>query len=143
MNEDECLKILFYLRYLGEKCKCGSSCNLFKKVSGRKSYQCPCCAYQIFPKAGTIFEKSTTPLTYWFFSCLLIIHGHTFNPTELKRCLSVTYKTALRIHKLVKKLYEYDNDFYLDLVDEVICRLVNYNFDRDLSTNYLLELFNL
>jgi len=104
-NEDACLDKLFAIRYANIVCpKCVSD-KPFKRVKSKKSYQCPCCAYQIFPMAGTIFEKSTTPLTYWFLA--IYLQTTTRNGVaakELERILNVCYKTALRMAHQIKIL---------------------------------------
>lgn len=104
-DNDACLHKLFTLRYKGLVCpKCDSD-NDFTKVKNRPAYQCPCCGYQISPMAGTIFEKSTTPLTHWFYA--IYLQTTTRNGVaakELERQLNVCYKTALRMAHQIKKL---------------------------------------
>jgi transposase len=104
-NDDACLDKLFKLRYTNLVCpKCVAD-KPFKRVKNKKSYQCPCCAYQVFPMAGTIFEKSTTPLTYWFYA--IFLQTTTRNGVaakELERQLSICYKTALRMAHQIKRL---------------------------------------
>ena len=104
-NDDACLDKLFEVRYKNIVCpKCDSD-NQFKRTKGKKSYQCPNCSYQIFPMAGTIFQKSTTPLTYWFLA--LYLQTTTRNGVaakELERILNVCYKTALRMAHQIKML---------------------------------------
>ena len=84
--------------------KCDSD-KEFKRVKNKKSYQCPCCGFQVYPMAGTFFEKSTTPLTHWFYA--IYLQTTTRNGVaakELERQLSVCYKTALRMAHQIKKL---------------------------------------
>lgn len=104
-DDDACLHKLFTLRYTNLVCpKCVSD-KPFKRAKGKKSYQCPCCAYQISPMAGTIFEKSTTPLTHWFYA--IYLQTTTRNGVaakELERQLSICYKTALRMAHQIKRL---------------------------------------
>jgi len=104
-DNDACLDKLFTLRYTNLVCpKCDSD-KLFTKVKNRMSYQCPCCSFQVYPMAGTIFEKSRTPLTHWFY--LIFLQTTTRNGVaakEVERQLNVCYETALRMCHQVKKL---------------------------------------
>lgn len=104
-DEDTCLHKLFTLRFTNLVCpKCDSD-KEFKRVKSKKSYQCPSCGFQVFPMAGTIFEKTTTPLTYWFLA--IYLQTTTRNGVaakELERILNVCYKTALRMAHQIKRL---------------------------------------
>ena len=104
-DNDACLDKLFKLRYTNLVCpKCDSD-KPFVRVKSKKSYQCPSCAYQVFPMAGTIFEKTTTPLTHWFYA--IYLQTTTRNGVaakELERQLNVCYTTALRMSHQIKRL---------------------------------------
>lgn len=104
-DNDACLNKLFQLRYSNLICpKCDAD-KPFKRVKNKKSYQCPCCGFQVYPMAGTFFEKSTTPLTHWFYA--IYLQTTTRNGVaakELERQLNVCYKTALRMAHQIKKL---------------------------------------
>lgn len=104
-DSDACLHKLFTLRYKNLVCpKCDGD-KEFTRVSKKKSYQCPSCGFQVYPMAGTIFEKSTTPLTHWFYA--IYLQTTTRNGVaakELERQLSICYKTALRMAHQIKKL---------------------------------------
>lgn len=105
-TEDACLEELKVLRF-GERLdcpKCGKN-SKFYKVKGRKSYQCPFCRYQLYPLAGTIFEKSTTPLKDWFYAIYLMTQTRAgISAKQLERMLGVTYKTAWRMFHQIRKL---------------------------------------
>ena len=104
-DNDACLHKLFTLRYTGLVCpKCDSD-KTFTRVKNKMSYQCPNCGFQISPMAGTIFEKSTTPLTHWFYA--IYLQTTTRNGVaakELERQLNICYKTALRMSHQIKML---------------------------------------
>lgn len=104
-DNDACLDKIFRLRYSDLVCpKCDSD-KPFTRVSKRKSYQCPCCGFQIYPTAGTIFEKTRIPLTHWFY--LIFLQTTTRNGVaakEIERQLNVCYETALRMCHQVKRL---------------------------------------
>ena len=104
-NDDACLDKIFKLRYTNLVCpKCVSD-KPFNRVKDRRAYQCPACGFQLYPTQGTIFEKTTTPLTYWFYA--IYLQTTTRNGVaakELERQLSVCYKTALRMAHQIKRL---------------------------------------
>lgn len=108
-DDDACLHRLFALRFTNLVCpKCDSD-KPFTKVKNRRSYQCPCCSFQIYPTKGTIFEKSTTPLIHWFYA--IYLQTTTRNGVaakELERQLNICYKTALRMAHQIKRLMAND-----------------------------------
>lgn len=110
-NEDACLDKIFQLRYSNLICPKCESDNKFKRVKNRRSYQCPSCGFQVYPTQGTVFEKTTTPLTYWFYA--IFLQTTTRNGVaakELERQLDICYKTALRMSHQIKKLMANNND---------------------------------
>jgi ssDNA-binding Zn-finger/Zn-ribbon topoisomerase 1 len=85
--------------------KCGFDFN-YRRVRTRRSYQCVVCYNQIYPTAGTIFEKTITPLFYWL--QLLCEYANTENNKHpnlmaYKRKFGVTYKTVWRMGKKIKE----------------------------------------
>jgi len=67
------------------------------RVSGRKAYACNHCGRHIYPLAGTIFTKSTTPLRTWFYILYLILSTDgRISARQIQRETGVTYKTAWR-----------------------------------------------
>jgi transposase len=109
-NDDACLDKIFELRYGNIVCPKCESDKKFTKVKNRRSYQCPCCGHQLYPTKGTIFEKTTTPLTYWFHA--IYLQTTTRNGVaakELERQLDVCYKTALRMAHQIKVLMADNN----------------------------------
>jgi transposase len=84
--------------------KCGKSTK-HHRVGNRTAYACQSCGHHIFPLAGTIFEKSSTPLKTWFYAMYLM--GSTrcgISAKQVQRETGVTYKTAWRIFNQVRKL---------------------------------------
>ena len=56
------------------------------------------------PLSGTVFEKSSTPLTLWFYAIFIIAQSHSIiSVKEFEQHLGVTYKTAWRMLNLIKK----------------------------------------
>lgn len=104
-DDDACLDKIFKLRYTNLVCPKCENDKPFTRVKERRSYQCPCCGFQLYPTQGTIFDKTTTPLTYWFYA--IFLQTTTRNGVaakELERQLSVCYKTALRMAHQIKIL---------------------------------------
>lgn len=106
-NDDICLDTVFQNRYSGvTTCpKCAVKDTKFYRVKGRKCYACMHCGYQLHPLAQTIFHKSETPLTSWFYAIYLFSVGKNgVSAKELERHLGVTYKTAHRMARQIRKL---------------------------------------
>lgn len=105
-THDQCLEAIKNLRYpdLIECFKCKLK-EKFYKVKGRTSYACNNCGNHIYPLAGTIFEKTSTPLDLWFFAMYLMTQTRSgTSAKQLERMLGVTYKTAWRIFKQIRML---------------------------------------
>ena len=109
-NDEACLDFIFKNRWpKGLTCP---NCEKkdFYPVKGRKSYACKC-GYQVSPTEGTIFHKSSTPLTLWFHAIFLMSQSKNgVAAKELERQLGVTYKCAWRISKQIRLLMSDDND---------------------------------
>ncbi len=106
-SEDACLEYVKEKRWPGGKTLC-VECKVERKhyrVSGRTAYACPTCGNHIFPLAGTIFHKSTTPLRLWFFVIRLMASTRVgISAKHIQRETGVTYKTAWRMMKQVRML---------------------------------------
>lgn len=105
-THDQCLEAIKRLRFpdIMECSKCKEK-EKFYKVTGRTSYACNNCGYHIYPLAGTIFEKTSTPLDYWFFAMYLMTQTRSgTSAKQLERMLGVTYKTAWRMFKQIRLL---------------------------------------
>jgi transposase len=106
-DDDACLEYMAEQRWPGHVTQC-AKCGLERKhyrIKGRTAYSCGHCGTQIYPLAGTIFEKTTTPLKTWFYAMYLM--GSTrcgISAKQIQRETGVTYKTAWRIFKQVRSL---------------------------------------
>lgn len=112
-NDDVCLDTIFQNRYGDvDTCpRCGVVDTKFYKVTGRKCYACMHCGYQLHPLAQTIFHKSETPLTSWFYAIYLFsVAKNGVSAKELERHLGVTYKTAHRMCRQIRKLMSQDSE---------------------------------
>ena len=104
-NDDACLDYMFQKQYgtLLACLKCGIINPKFYRVRKRKCYECNECGYQLSPLANTIFHKSETPLTKWFYAIYLFSVGKNgVSAKEIERHLGVTYKTAWRMAKQIR-----------------------------------------
>lgn len=109
-NDDACLDKIFKLRYTNLMCPRCEGVKPFSRVKDRRAYQCPDCSFQIYPTKGTVFEKTTTPLTYWFTAIFMqTVTRNGVAAKELERTLDVCYKTALRMNHQIKLLMSNKN----------------------------------
>lgn len=118
-DDDACLEYIFNSKY-GKDFPC-PSCGKgkFYRVAKRKCYSCANCSFQLHPTAGTIFHKSSTKLTNWFFALFLASQSKNgVSAKELERALGVTYKCAWRIAKQIRLLMQEDGE-KLDGIVEV------------------------
>jgi transposase len=128
-DDNACLDEIFRLRF-GSFTHCPECGNVFKYArvttiskkdkQQRKAYQCDYCSNQVYPLVGTIYEKSRTPLTYWFYSIYLMISTRNgVAAKELERQLGVTYKTAFRMAHRIRQLMKIKREYYLDGVIQI------------------------
>jgi len=109
-TEDKCLEYVFGAKYPNIK--------QYYRVRGRKCYAHSVTGHQIHPLAGTIFEKSSTPLTVWFEALFLFsIAKNGVSAKELQRHFGVTYKTAWRMGSQIRKLMEQDGNLLKGTVE--------------------------
>ena len=111
-TEDSCLDHLFQVRYGGTDCpKCHRPVK-YTRVRGRRAYQCQWCANNLYPTAGTPFDRTRTSLRDWFL--VMFMFCTTRNGVaakEIQRQIGVTYKTAWRMaHEIRKYMGQLDSD---------------------------------
>ena len=106
-DDDACLEYMMNKRFPGGMVLC-VACGVERKhyrVTGRTCYACPGCGNHVFPLAGTIFHDTRTPLTIWFFVIKLMTSTRVgISAKQIQRETGVTYKTAWRMMKQVRKL---------------------------------------
>lgn len=107
-DDAACLMRLMEIRYGGTEIECpgcGVEKAKYHPMNKRRGFACQECGHHIYPCAGTIFEKSSTRLTLWFFAMYLMTSTrHGVAAKELQRQLGVTYKTAWRMAHELRKL---------------------------------------
>ncbi len=111
-DDGTCLEEIKKLRYpRGISCASCKKVTKHYKLRGRLAYACQYCRKQVYPLAGTIFEKTTTPLRVWFYAFFLMTHTRAdLSIKQLQRELGVTYKTAWRIYKQARVLMGQNNE---------------------------------
>lgn len=83
--------------------KCGKSAH-FYRVKARRSYACEYCGHQVYPTAGTPFDRTRTPLRDWFFVMFQFCASRNgVAAKEVERQLGVTYKTAWRMCHMIRE----------------------------------------
>ena len=112
-DDSACLDKIMQEQYGGTEFVC-PSCKVvskFHQMTKRRGYACDRCGHHIYPCVGTIFEKSRTKLTHWFFAMYLMTSTrHGVAAKELERQIGCTYKTAWRMaHELRKLMATADN----------------------------------
>lgn len=103
-NDEACLSYMFKLFY-GHL----PDFDKYYLIKGRKEYVHSITGQHISPLANTIFHKSSTPLTIWFEAIYKFANSRNgVSAMELMRDFGVTYKTAWRMAKQIRTLFEGD-----------------------------------
>lgn len=105
-DDEACFQHITNLVYPeGIECRTCEQVRKHHRLTGRKALSCDHCGTHVYPLAGTIFEKSTTPLKSWFYAMFLISSTRCgISAKQLERELGVTYKTAWRMFNQIRKL---------------------------------------
>ena len=94
-SEEKCRETLEALRWPnGPAClRCGSM--KAYRLQTRDLLECQSCGYQFSVIVGTMFEDTHLPLRKWFVATYLMVEARKgLSSNQLKRTISVTYKTA-------------------------------------------------
>jgi transposase len=117
-TDEACLDELMELRFPDGIAYC-PVCKQERKhyrITGRPVYGCAYCGTQISPMAGTIFEKSSTPLCLWFYAMYLMASTRCgVSAKQIQRETGVTYKTAWRMFKQLRTLLDENNSILTPL----------------------------
>lgn len=110
-DDDACLDHVMRVRF-GERFTCFKCFRdaRYYRVKARRCYECEHCGFQIYPTAGTPFDKTRTSLKDWFYVMFLFCASRNgVSAKEVQRQIGVTYKTAWRMCKEIR--------FYMGYVD--------------------------
>lgn len=101
-SESELARRLFALRFPpGTTCPGCQRPTTFHALRMRASYSCQWCGHQVYPTAGTIFHKSTTPLHKWDAALKAMERQPRITIHALEDEIGVSYPTARRMRKLL------------------------------------------
>lgn len=109
-NDISCLEwIKNYLWPDGIHCPECDKVTKHHHVTGRQCYACDYCGHQVHPLGGTIFRKSATPLRVWFQVIYRMASTRCgISAKQIQRETGVTYKTAWRMFKQIRTLFDED-----------------------------------
>ena len=112
-TEEQCHAGLIAMRWPdGFVCpRCSSKKHSYTAI--RRIFQCSACRKQTSAKAGTIFHKSTTPLTKWFLAMHLVTSAkNDISSLELSRQIGVKWDTAWLIKQKLMEVMRQRNSIY-------------------------------
>lgn len=103
-DDNACLRYLVAHRWpRGIYCKRCRRVTNHHLMHTRRSLSCQDCGNHVHPTADTIFHKSTTPLTLWFYVIYLMAQTRGgISAKQVERETGVTYKTAWRMCKMIR-----------------------------------------
>lgn len=112
-TERKCFHALRRELYGGRpvRCVCGAS-RLWRseRPNGCRLYTCRVCRRKWSDLKGTIFERTRTPLSKWFFALYEIAYGPGISARHLQVRLSVSYKTAWRMLRQIRRALQENQD---------------------------------
>ena len=112
-SEEQCHAALVAMRWPdGFVCPmCGGAKHSYTEA--RRIFQCSACRKQTSAKAGTIFHKSSTPLTKWFLAMHLITSAkNDIASLELSRQIGVNWDTAWLMKQKLMEAMRQRNSIY-------------------------------
>lgn len=135
-NDDVCLDVIFQAQWVKHPaCPCCGQETTFKRITGRRSYQCgdKDCQYQWNPTKNTVFESTRTSLVDWFYVIYLMTSTRNgVSAKEIQRQLGVTYKCAWRMGHQIRQLMAQGTDLLTGVIeaDEVFIGGKNKNMHK-------------
>lgn len=117
-NDQACLLSVLENRH-GNTCpRCGVVGVKWHPITGRKGFVCSECDRHVYPLADTIFRKSETSLRNWFYAIFQFsVSKNGVSAKELERTLGVTYKTAWRMCREIRKLMNDEGELLTGVVE--------------------------
>lgn len=122
-TEEKCREYLYKIRWPeGFVCpKCGAKDDRPFQIKSRHKLQCRHCTHQTSVTAGTIMDKSRTPLRKWFLAMYLMGQDKRgCSALKLQQELGIAYDTAWTMaHKIRHAMGERDAQYMLSGVIEL------------------------
>lgn len=118
-DDNACLEWLWRERHSADgenaycpKCERERRFKRYVTKQRRQSWTCLGCGHHIHPTAGTIFAKSSRPLTDWFYVMFLVSQSRCgIAAKQVERELGCNYKTAWRmLNKVRTELMRQDDE---------------------------------
>ena len=82
-------------------------------IASRRVHECARCGYQCSVTAGTIFHKTRTPLSSWFWAIYRMSHDKKgISAVQLAKEIGVSYPTAWTMQHKIRKAMEDRNQRY-------------------------------
>jgi len=118
-DDNPCLEWIKNKQYPnGIECPVCKKITKHHKFAKRPVYECDYCGHQVSPLAKTIFRKSATPLKVWFEAMYEMSNTRTgYSAKALQRKTGVTYKTAWRMFKQIRKLLSENTPLFSGIVE--------------------------
>src|SRR2546421_11927707 len=109
-DDEACLEYLWRERHAPDgahahcpKCEKEREFKRYATKQQRQSWTCLGCGHHVHPTAGTIFAKSSRPLTDWFYVMFLVSSSRCgVAAKQVERELGCNYKTAWRMLNKVR-----------------------------------------
>lgn len=116
-NESDCIPLLFRMRWpTGYHCpRCASTAFYMINTRRLPLYECRKCIHQTSLTAGSIMDKSRTPLNKWLLVMYIVAACNTnINAVHLAKLIAVTYKTAWSmLNKIRRTITDLDRTILL------------------------------
>src|ERR687887_173533 len=117
-DDEACLEYLWRERHSPDgthahcpKCEQEREFKRYKTKQQRQSWTCTGCGHHVHPTSGTIFEKSSRPLTDWFYVMYLVSSSRCgVAAKQVERELGCNYKTAWRMLNKVRSYLMDESD---------------------------------
>ncbi|MCP4481280.1 MAG: IS1595 family transposase [bacterium] len=122
-TEEKVINYFIKIRYNNKvKCNhCGSD-KVYKYSSNKKNkfFRCGACNRDFSIFKDTIFEKTSTNLVKWMYAIHLFLNSKKgISGYQLQREIGVTYKTAWRMLKQIRKAMNSNNKEYFNAIVEI------------------------
>jgi transposase len=120
-DDDACLEWVKEWRWPnGIFCDACQRITKHHRIVRRMSYSCQCCGHHVHPMAGTIYEKTRTPLRVWFHATFVMASTRCgISAKQLQRETGISYKTAWRIFKQLRTLLDDGPTMFSEGVAEI------------------------